>query len=92
MWSLGIMMIEMIDGEPPYFNHRPMEAMSFIRDHSPSQLKHPDKVRREKYLDMCTSTLGTHTIKATPLLLLMWAGGWKWSFNHKFGGKWSSRP
>ena len=48
MWSLGIMMIEMIDGEPPYFNHRPMEAMSFIRDHSPSQLKHPDKVRGEE--------------------------------------------
>ena len=50
MWSLGIMMIEMIDGEPPYFNHRPMEAMSFIRDHSPPQLNHPDKVGRKTLL------------------------------------------
>ena len=49
IWSLGIMMIEMIDGEPPYFNHRPMEAMSFIRDHTPPQLKHPNKVRTSQY-------------------------------------------
>ena len=45
MWSLGIMMIEMMDGEPPYFNFRPMEAMSYIRDHNPPQLRHPEKVR-----------------------------------------------
>ena len=44
MWSLGIMVIEMVDKEPPYFNYRPMEAMSYIRDHAPPQLKHPDKV------------------------------------------------
>ena len=45
MWWLGIMMIEMIDGEPPYFNHRSIEAMNYIRDHSPPQLNHPDKVK-----------------------------------------------
>ena len=44
MWSLGIMIIEMVEGEPPYFNHRPMEAMSYIRDHTPPQLRHPEKV------------------------------------------------
>ena len=38
------MVIEMVDGEPPYFNNRPLEAMCFIRDLSPPRLKHPEKV------------------------------------------------
>ena len=41
IWSLCIMVIE-----PPYFNFRPMEAMSFIRDMSPPLPKHPEKVRQ----------------------------------------------
>ena len=60
MWSLGIMMIEMIDGEPPYFNHRPMEAMSYIRDHSPPQLNHPDKVGRNLISPTNYSTVNTY--------------------------------
>lgn len=38
------MVIEMVDGEPPYFNSRPLEAMCFIRDLNPPRLKHPEKV------------------------------------------------
>ncbi|CAI8045364.1 Serine/threonine-protein kinase PAK mbt [Geodia barretti] len=43
IWSLGIMVIEMVDGEPPLFHCRPTEAMQFIRDHSNPSLRHPEK-------------------------------------------------
>lgn len=43
IWSLGIMVIEMVDGEPPLFSWRPTEAMQYIKDHSTPQLRHPEK-------------------------------------------------
>lgn len=38
-------MIEMVDGEPPYFNEPPLKAMKMIRDNLPPKLKNVHKVK-----------------------------------------------
>ena len=39
------MVIEMIDGEPPYFNETPTDAMMITkRSKSPPKIKHSEKV------------------------------------------------
>ena len=40
----GIMIMEMVDGEPPFFNEPPLQAMRRIRDMPPPKLKNPQKV------------------------------------------------
>ena len=36
----------MVDGEPPFFNEPPLQAMRRIRDMPPPKLKNPQKVRK----------------------------------------------
>ena len=36
--------MEMIDGEPPYFNEPPLQAMRKVRDLSPPKLQNVEKV------------------------------------------------
>ncbi|CAO1306823.1 unnamed protein product [Diamesa hyperborea] len=53
IWSMGIMIIEMIDGEPPFFNEPPLQAMRRIRDMPPPKLKNAHKIssRLQSFLD-----------------------------------------
>ena len=44
IWSLGIMMIEMVDGEPPLFDCPQLDAMRIIRDETVPTLQNPEQV------------------------------------------------
>lgn len=44
IWSLGIMVVEMVDGEPPYFSETPITAMKKLRDEAAPSVKNIQKV------------------------------------------------
>ena len=44
VWSMGVMVMEMVDGEPPFFNEPPLQAMRRVRDMPPPRLKNTQRV------------------------------------------------
>ncbi|CCH42723.1 Serine/threonine-protein kinase [Wickerhamomyces ciferrii] len=55
VWSLGIMTIEMIEGEPPYLNEEPLKALFLIATNGTPKLKKPELLSSsiKKFLSIC---------------------------------------
>ncbi|MBN3326266.1 PAK6 kinase, partial [Atractosteus spatula] len=70
IWSLGIMVVEMIDGEPPYFSDAPVQAMKRLRDEPAPTVRNTHKISPvlKDFLDRMLTRDPLERASATDLL------------------------
>jgi serine/threonine protein kinase len=66
IWSFGIMIIEMIEGEPPYYDEEPVKALVSIVTNGIPRLKKPLALSQELknflYLCLCVDVQSRATV------------------------------
>ncbi|KAL7062387.1 hypothetical protein AAHC03_0564 [Spirometra sp. Aus1] len=69
IWSLGIMIIEMLDGEPPYLNETPLKAIYLIQTHDrPEPKTEGVDPLLKAFLDRCLQVNPENRASAAELL------------------------
>lgn len=69
VWSMGIMIIEMIEGEPPYLNEAPLRALFLIANNGkPNYDKEKVSPELSEFLDCCLEVEAANRASTTQLL------------------------
>ncbi|KAL6478035.1 hypothetical protein MHYP_G00138700 [Metynnis hypsauchen] len=70
VWSMGIMVVEMVDGEPPYFSETPVAAMKRLRDEPAPTIRNIQQVSPvlKDFLDRMLTRDPLERASATDLL------------------------